>query len=114
MTVTRALTLEDNPSPARRAWAERRRVLFGFEPDPAYPTYPFHPEAKNAMLAVCDVGADGISAGFVPCWVEPTGQVVPQRREQKGEAVARYVEDITRAAGLKASFAWDGDRVLFR
>ena len=53
VAVTRALNLEANPSPERVAWARRRRQLFGFEPDPAYPTYPFHPEARNAMLAVC-------------------------------------------------------------
>jgi poly-gamma-glutamate synthesis protein (capsule biosynthesis protein) len=114
VTVTRALTLEDNPSPARKAWAERRRVLFGFEPDPAYPTYPFHPEAKNAMLAVCDIDASGIRPGFVPCWIEPSGRIEPHGRSPKGEAIAGYVERITRAAKLDASFVWDGDRVVFR
>jgi len=114
VTVTRALTLEDNPSPARRAWAERRRVLFGFEPDPAYPTYPFHPEAKHAMLGVCDVDATGVKAGFVPCWIEPSGRVEPQSREARGEAVANYVAQITGAAGLQAKFDWDGPLVRFR
>ena len=57
------------PSPAQ---------LFGFEPDPAYPTYPFHPEAKNAFIAVCDVDAGGVRrAGFVPRWIQPSGAPEP-------------------------------------
>ncbi|MCR5879819.1 CapA family protein [Phenylobacterium sp. J367] len=44
VTVTRALTPEGNDSPARKAWAIKRKELFGFEPLPEYlPVYPFHP-----------------------------------------------------------------------
>jgi poly-gamma-glutamate synthesis protein (capsule biosynthesis protein) len=111
VTVTRALSLEANPSPERLAWARRRRELFGFEPDPEYPTYPFHPEAKNAMLAVCEVAPDGVRAGFIPCWIEPSGRPVPLGRDRRGEAVAGYVETITQKAGLNARFEWAGDRV---
>src|SRR5512139_999406 len=68
VTVTRALNIEANPSPKRLEWARRRRELFGFEPDPTYPTYPFHPEARNAMIAVCEIGAECVrKAGFIPC-----------------------------------------------
>jgi len=42
VTVTRALSV--TTSPQRRAWAARRRTLFGFEPDPKMPAYPFHPQ----------------------------------------------------------------------
>jgi len=111
VTVTRALSLGDNPSPQRLAWAKRRRELFGFEPDPDYPTYPFHPDAKNAMLGVCRVHGGQVGAGFVPCWIEPSGQPVPRGRRDGGEAIAAYVDRITRDAGLNAGFAWDGDEV---
>jgi poly-gamma-glutamate capsule biosynthesis protein CapA/YwtB (metallophosphatase superfamily) len=62
ITVTRALSVEGNESPERRAWAEKRKVLFGFEPDPDYPLYPFHPEAKNGMIAACHIAPTGRSA----------------------------------------------------
>jgi poly-gamma-glutamate synthesis protein (capsule biosynthesis protein) len=114
VTVTRALTLEANPSPERQAWAIRRRELFGFEPDPAYPTYPFHPEAKNAVIGVCTVGSAGVRAGFVPCWIEPSGRPVALTRAERGEEVAAYVDAITRKAGLNARYEWDGDRVSAR
>jgi poly-gamma-glutamate capsule biosynthesis protein CapA/YwtB (metallophosphatase superfamily) len=114
VTVTRALNLEANPSPARLDWAKRRRELFGFEPDPSYPVYPFHPEAKNAMIASVRIGADRrIEAGFLPCWIRPSGQPEVLEHDERGIAVAAYVEKITRACKLRAEFHWQEDRVVF-
>jgi poly-gamma-glutamate synthesis protein (capsule biosynthesis protein) len=114
VTVTRALNIEGNDSPARKAWAIKRREVFGFEPLPDYPLYPFHPEARNAMIAVCDVDATGaVSAGFIPCWMQPSAAPQPLKRDAKGEDVASYVEDISKRAGLKTQFAWEADRVVF-
>jgi poly-gamma-glutamate synthesis protein (capsule biosynthesis protein) len=114
VTVTRALNLEANPSPERMAWARRRRELFGFEPDPACPTYPFHPEARHTMLAVCSFDRGDVRAGFVPCWIEPSGRPVPLGRDARGEAVVEYVRSITERAGLNGRLAWDGDFVTVR
>jgi poly-gamma-glutamate synthesis protein (capsule biosynthesis protein) len=114
VTVTRALNVEANPSPARLAWAKRRRQLFGFEPDPSYPIYPFHPEARNAMIAVCDVDSGGVRrAGFVPCWILPSGAPEPLGDDERGRAVAGYLEEITRRAGLQCGFRWDQGIVWF-
>jgi poly-gamma-glutamate synthesis protein (capsule biosynthesis protein) len=114
VTVTRALAVEANASAARLAWAKRRRELFGFEPDPDYPTYPFHPEAKNAMIAVCDVDAAGIRrAGFLPCWIQPSGQPEPLGEDSRGIEVARYIAEITARAGLEESFRWEEGIVWF-
>jgi poly-gamma-glutamate capsule biosynthesis protein CapA/YwtB (metallophosphatase superfamily) len=112
VTVTRALNVEANPSPKRLEWARRRKELFGFEPDPAYPTYPFHPEARNAMIAVCEIGADSVPmAGFIPCWVSPKGKPEICGDDARGRAVASYIEQITRRAGLHTNFQWDGNWV---
>lgn len=114
VTVTRALTAEGNDNPVRRAWAEKRKVLFGFEPDPDYPLYPFHPEAKNGMVAACHISADGaISPGFRPIWMTPTGQPEPLGDDERGRAVAAYVAAISQRAGLRTEFAWVGERVVF-
>lgn len=114
VTVTRALNIEANPSPGRLEWARRRRELFGFEPDPGYPTYPFHPEARNAMIAICEIGAEGVrKAGFIPCRVNPKGQPEVCGDDARGRAVASYVEQITRKASLHADFEWDGGLVRF-
>jgi hypothetical protein len=114
VTVTRALNLEANPSPKRLDWARRRRELFGFEPDPNYPTYPFHPEARNAMIAVCEIGVEGIrKAGFIPCWVNPHGQPEVCGDNERGRSVARYIEEISGKAALRTHFEWDGGGVRF-
>lgn len=114
VTVTKALNVEGNASPERRAWAERRKILFGFEPDPDYPLYPFHPESKNGMVAACHIAEDGtISPGFRPFWMLPTGQPQPLGDDAQGRAVADYIADITRRAGFRTAFQWDGDRVVF-
>jgi poly-gamma-glutamate synthesis protein (capsule biosynthesis protein) len=112
VTVTRALNL-DNAHPARREWAQKRRELFGFTPDPSYPNYPFHPEAKHAMIADCRVGADGrVSAGFLPCWIQPSGQPEVLGHDGRGQATLDYVADISRRAGFATEFEWQGDRVV--
>jgi len=114
VTVTRALSVEGNASPERRAWAERRKVLFGFEPLPDYPLYPFHPESRNGMVAACHIGVDGtISAGFRPFWMLPGGQPQPLGDDAKGREVADYIIGITKKAGFKTAFEWHGDRVVF-
>lgn len=112
--ATRALNIDGNASPERRAWAERRRKLFGFEPDPDYTTYPFHPEAKNAIIAYCDCDETGVlEAGFLPCFVNRHSQPEVLPRNDRGRAVAAYVEDITRRAELNARFEWVDNRVRF-
>jgi poly-gamma-glutamate synthesis protein (capsule biosynthesis protein) len=111
---TKALNVDGNSSPERRAWAERRKKLFGFEPDPDYATYPFHPEAKNAIIAYCEVDRSGIlAAGFRPCFVNRYSQPEVLGDDARGRDVARYVEQMTLRAGLNAVFEWDGDQVQF-
>lgn len=114
VTVTRVLNVDGNPNPEMLEWARRRRQIFGFEPDPDYPTYPFHPESRNAVVGACEVGSQGVvQAGFIPCWIEPDGRPSPHGRDEVGEGVAAYVEEISRRAGLETEFRWEGDRVLF-
>jgi hypothetical protein len=114
VTLTRVLNVSGNPNPQMLEYARRRREVYGFEPDPEYPTYPFHPESKNALLGYCTVGKEGVrTAGFLPFWITPRGEPEPLVHDDRGESVASYVEDITRRAGLNARFRWEGDRVLF-
>lgn len=99
--VTRALT-PDQDHPARREWAQRRKQLFGFEPDPAYTLAPFHPEATNAFIGTVTLEEDGtIKAGVIPVFVEPPGRPV-LAEAGKAREIARYLETITTAAGLPA------------
>ena len=97
--VTSALSpAQDNPQ--RREWAERRKTMFGFEPDPAYTLAPFHPEAVNAMLVRLDIDATGtVRPAIVPVHVEAPGRPALASGARAGE-IMRYIETITRTAGL--------------
>ena len=97
--VTSALSpAQDHP--ARAEWAERRKKMFGFEPDPVYTLAPFHPEAVNAMLGKLAWDEDGkLHVGIIPVDVEPPGRPVLASRE-RGEEIFRYVERITSLGGL--------------
>jgi poly-gamma-glutamate capsule biosynthesis protein CapA/YwtB (metallophosphatase superfamily) len=99
--VTRALSPgQDNP--ARAAWVERRKKLFGFEPDPDYWLAPFHPDAVNAMLGRLKWHDDGrIEAGFVPVYVEAPGRPIIADEAHAAETIA-YMARITVEAGLPA------------
>lgn len=97
--VTRALS-PGQDHPARAAWVERRKKLFGFEPDPAYWLAPFHPDAVNAMLGRVRWYDDGrMEAGFIPVHVVPPGRPVIARGETAA-AITAYVDRITVDAGL--------------
>ncbi len=113
VTVTSALTpSSDSDSEELKAWATRRKEMFGFEPDPGLPAYPFHPESRNTAIAVLDVDDDGsIRAGLIPCWIDDDARPVPLPHDAQGEAVATYIESITRRAGLDTTFTWDSDVV---
>ena len=105
--------LAPKPNQDPLSWARRRRELFGFDPDPEYPTYPFHPDAKYTIIAQCTVEDKKISqVSYIPCLVNK--QAAPQilRRDAQGQAVFDYMDKITRAANLNARFEWRGDQVL--
>ncbi len=112
VTVTRALSVDNTETPEAAAWAKRRMELFGFVPDPAMPTYPFHPESRNTIIAECTVADDGtLSAGFIPCWIDDDARPVPVVGE-RARAVADYVSVIGAEAGLDTELGWRGDRVV--
>lgn len=112
VTVTRALSADaaENSDPERLAHARRRRELFGFEPDPAMPTYPFHPDSRHTIIArwvLDDVGE--LRAGFVPCYIDQQARPRPVRRDDGGQRVFDYVSRITAQAGFRTEFRWAGD-----
>ena len=113
--VTRALAAKENDSPERTAWALRREKLFGFAPDPTMPTYPFHPQSRNTVIARCAVGRDGaIEAGFVPCYIDQQARPQPLQADNGGQAVVDYVAKISAEAGLSVRFEWVDDWVAVR
>ncbi|BDZ46050.1 hypothetical protein GCM10025866_19590 [Naasia aerilata] len=116
VTVTDALTPASAGIEEQRRWAERRRRLFGFDTDPAMPSwYPFHPESRNTAIAVLDVDQDGEARfGFIPCWIDEGGRPGPHGNDERGRAVADYIRSISAQEGFDTDFAWEGDIVRVR
>jgi hypothetical protein len=113
VTVTQALSTTGVDDPG--AWAQRRKRLFGFEPDPETPAYPFHPESRTTMLAKLTIQTSGdITPGFLPCLINRHSQPEVLGHDARGERVLSYVDYITRQAGLPTRFAWHGDEVAIR
>jgi len=113
-TVTRALSATPGDAPEREAWARQRRRLFGFEPDPSMPEYPFHPDSRHTAIAVMEVTGDRIDAALIPCWIDDEARPVPVGRTERGERVAAYLRSITREAGFDTELDWVGDRLAAR
>ena len=111
VTVVKHLT--EDPSKGPRQWAKRRKELFGFEPDPEYPNYPFHPEAKHTLIAKCIIEDGKITrVSYIPCFINKKGAPEILKKDERGQQTFDYVEKITRRADLNARFAWEGDEVL--
>jgi len=111
VTVTHALAVRDDQE--SQQWAKRRKELFGFEPDPEYPAYPFHPEAKQTIVAKCIIENGNIAeVRYLPCYVNKKGQPEILSDDERGQQVFEYVREITWGAGLNARFAWDENEVI--
>ncbi len=94
-------------------WARKRSEMFGFVPDPEYPTYPFHPESIYTITAKCIIeNGKIIETRFVPMIVNKAGIPEVVLRESGGEEVLNYMKKITQEANLNATYEWDGDEVI--
>lgn len=113
VTVTDALTPSEDDSEELKAWAKKRVELYGFAPDPNMPGYAFHPESRNTAIAVLDADDDRLVPGFIPCWIDDRARPVPLARGDR-DSVVDYIADISRRAGLRTRFSWDGDVVRVR
>lgn len=105
--VTRALSVSDNDSPERLAWAKKRQQLFGFAPNPNMPTYPFHPDSRNTAIACCKASAQGvIEFGLIPCYIDDLARPTPLKRQEGGDKVVAYIQQISDTAHLGTRYEW--------
>ncbi len=97
-----------------KEWAKKRKSLFGFEPDPNYPTYPFHPEAKYALAAGCVIKDRKIdSVHYIPCYIQPNGHPIPvSASSEKGQDVFQYVKEISEKEDMNVHFRWVSDDLV--
>jgi poly-gamma-glutamate capsule biosynthesis protein CapA/YwtB (metallophosphatase superfamily) len=79
-----------------------------------YPTYPYPPAARQAMLAQLLVDGGGLrEASFRPCYINPNGQPeVLDHADPRFAQVAGYVEQISAEVGLDTRFERRADDVM--
>jgi poly-gamma-glutamate synthesis protein (capsule biosynthesis protein) len=112
VTVVRHLSADSTKE--ADGWAKRRKEVFGFEPDPDYPSYyPFHPEAKWTIIAKCNIDNGKISkVGFLPCVMNRKAQPEILINDERGRQMVDYMAKITKGAELNAQYEWDGEEVM--
>jgi poly-gamma-glutamate synthesis protein (capsule biosynthesis protein) len=95
------------------SWVQKRMEVFGFAPDPRYPTYPFHPEAIFTIIAKCIIENKKIvRASYLPCIINTKAQPQVLKNNRRGQRMFNYMEKISKGAKLNVRFEWDGDEVL--
>jgi poly-gamma-glutamate synthesis protein (capsule biosynthesis protein) len=93
---------------------ERLQEMYHYQPDPEYPTYPFHPEAKATLIAKAIIENGAIKrVSYLPCYVNKNAEPeIKTRNDPKGQEVAAYMERISRDQKLAVNFAWEGDEIV--
>ncbi len=79
-----------------------------------YPTYPYHPDCRQTMIAQLDIAGNRITrVSFRPCYINPVGQPVPLAAgdERFGPLVA-YMREITADVGYDTVFRVSGDDLV--
>jgi poly-gamma-glutamate synthesis protein (capsule biosynthesis protein) len=110
--VTILPSLAPKPGEAPASWSRKRRELYNFDPDPANPTYPFHPESKMTVIAKVLVEEKRVRrVSCVPCIVNQEG--APEiAKGERAVKVCDYLRDITREAKLNAQLALEDDEIV--
>jgi poly-gamma-glutamate capsule biosynthesis protein CapA/YwtB (metallophosphatase superfamily) len=79
-----------------------------------YPTYPYHPDCRQTMIAQLDiVGRQIARVSFRPCYINPAGQPVPLvGGDERFDSLMTYVREITAEAGYATRIHASGDDLV--
>ena len=90
VTVTRALHPEEAPSHNLRMHAKRRLKYMKLDPD--YPYFPFHPEAKQTIVAKILIEDKKISrVSYLPCLIDKQGRPEILKHDDRGQQIFEYM-----------------------
>ena len=96
------------------AWGSADEESYSLGPREGWPLLPMHRDARMTMLAFVDVEADGIeSAGFLPCRLNPEGEVEPlDPASPGGRGIIDYVRRACTSQGLATELETDASLAL--
>lgn len=83
---------------------------YGLAEREGWPLHPWHPDARMTALAWVELDGDAVSeAGFLPCRLNPQGQVVPlDARSSEGREVLEYMQRCCDTQGLDTEITSGG------
>ena len=112
--VTYAMTAGHNLSPEMVAYLEQRgregRGDGHYEVD----FYPWSRLSRYTMIAQVEATDNMlVRCGFIPCYIEKSGNIVARSKENGGQEIVDFVIKQTRGANIDVTFEWseDGDVV---
>ena len=108
--VTYAMTAGHNNTPEMIAYLKQRAREGRGDGHYEVEFYPWSQVSRYTMIAKVLVGENGIvESGFIPCYIEKSGNVTVKNRVNGGQEVLDFVIKQTEGAHLGVSFEWSED-----
>ena len=108
--VTYAMTAGHNNTPEMIAYLKQRAREGRGDGHYEVEFYPWSQVSRYTMIAKVLVDENGIvESGFIPCYIEKSGNVTVKNRVNGGQEVLDFVIKQTEGAHLGVSFEWSED-----
>ena len=108
--VTYAMTAGHNISPEMTAYLKQREKEGRGGGHYKVDFYPWSEKSRLTVIAKVIAGKDGIrECGFIPAYIEDSGNVAVRGRDDGGEAVLEFMRTQTNGADLGVRMEWSDD-----
>ena len=108
--ATYAMTAGYNDTPEMVAYLKQRGKEGRGDGHYPVPFYPWSDVSRYTMIAKVFAAKDGVvKSGFIPCYIEKNGNIVPKYKDNGGEEVLDFIKKQTSGAGCEVEFSWSED-----
>ena len=108
--VTYAMTAGYNDTPEMIAYLKQRAKEGRGDGHYEVPFYPWSEPSRYTMIAKVMANKDGVTeCGFIPCYIEKSGNIVVKTRDHGGQKVLDFILRQTDGANLNAALRWSDD-----
>lgn len=113
--VTYAMTAGYNDTPEMVAYLKQRAREGRGDGHYEVDFYPWSEVSRYTMIAKVLVDETGVvESGFIPCYIEKSGNVVVKSKISGGEEILEFVSGQTDGANLGVTFTWSEDGSFVR
>lgn len=108
--VTYAMTAGYNDTPEMVAYLKQRAKEGRGDGHYEVPFYPWSEVSRYTMIARVMADKNGVTeCGFIPCYIEKSGNIVVKTRDEGGQEVLDFIIRQTDGANLNAALRWSDD-----